>query len=244
MLKQIVTYSLVGVLAVAVLLTVAGTVVKKRCGGQIAPGVTVWGRDVSGMALAEAETAIRGLVPDCTTELRCRFLPEMREEIEERVIKINAASERAGDLKGSGTGGRESDENAPEEPMLTIIGNELFFATKQPLLRIDLEDTLRAVAEASGEVKVWEWLYGAVTGRPFRIRNVDAAVVWEEACLADGMAMLRELTERDKKDATVSFEKGQVKVTESARGYRLEAEEFWINVKNIVEATTKRLKAG
>lgn len=248
MLKRIATYSLAGVLAVTVLLTVAGIVVKKQCKGRLAPGVTVCGLEVTGLTLSEAEKVIRGLTPDCTTELRCRFLPEMREEIEERVIRINAASGRMSVLKESGTGGWKSEESvrkeATGEPVLTILGNEIVFTTKQPLFRIDLEDTLQAVAEASGEVEVWEWLYGAMTSRPFRTRNVDAVVVWEEDCLADGMAMLRELTERDRKDAAVSFENGQVKVTESARGYRLETEEFWINVKNTVEATTKRLKEG
>ncbi len=248
MLKRVVTYSLVGVLVVSALLTMAGVMVKKRCAGRIAPGVTVCGLNVSGMTTAEAEAVVRELVPECVTELRCRFLPEMREEVEAWAVEINETLKRESNLKGINIGGREKDENVPEEGTeeltLTIIGNEVVFVTKQPLLQIDTEDTLRAVAEKSGEVKVWEWLYGAVTGRPFRARNVDAVFLWEEDCLADGIALLRKVMERDRREASVYFENGQVKVTESLRGYRLETEAFWPEVEATMKSAMERIKEG
>lgn len=191
MLKRIVTYSLAGVLAIAVLLTVVGAVVKKRCVGQIAPGVTVWGRDVSGMDLKEAETVIRAIEPGGVTELRCRFLPEMREEAEMRVAEINETLKREKDLVTERNGEEGTEENRgrvrTEEVSLTIVGNELVLVMKQPLLQVDAEATLRSVAEMSSEVKIWEWLYGVVTGRPFRIREAEPVFVWEETRCAEGI---------------------------------------------------------
>lgn len=248
MLKRIVTYSLAGVLAIAVLLTVAGAVVKKRCVGRLATGVTVWGRDVSGMTLKEAETVIRAIEPGGVTELRCRFLPEMKEEVETRVAEINETLKRKGDLTAERDGeegmGENSGEVRKEEVSLSIVGNELVLVMKQPLLRVDAEATLRSVAEISSEVKVWEWLYGAVTGRPFRIREAESVFVWEETRCAEGIGMLRKATERSYRDAAVSWENGQVKVSESVRGYRLETEEFWVNVQNTVETAMKRIGEG
>ena len=243
MLKRIVTYSLAGVLAVAVVLTVAGSVVKKRYVGRIAPGVTVCGRDVSGMTLAEAEAVVKGLVPECVTELRCRFLPEMREEVGGRVTEANETVKRNNNLTEGSTGEDIMGEEE-EEISLVIVGREVIFAINQPMFSIDVENTLHAVTERSSEAKVWEWLYEEVTGRPARTRNVDAVFTWEEDCLADGIAMLRKVTERDRKDATVSFENGQVKVTESMRGYRLETECFWADTEEVARSAAERLKAG
>ena len=239
MLKRIVTYSLVGVLVIAVVLTTAGVVVKKRCAGRIAPGVTVWGRDISGMTPEEAKAVIRELAPECVIELRCRFLPEMREEIEVRITEINETWKRKNETV---TGTAEVGETAGTS--LAMIENEVLLAMNQPLLRIDTEDTLQAVIERSNEAKVWEWLYRAVTGQSFRTRNAEAVFLWEEDCLADGIAMLRKATERDRQDATVGWEDGQVKVTESQRGYRLETERFWKDAETAVQSATERLKAG
>ena len=179
MLKRIVTYSLAGVLAVAVVLTVAGAVVKKRYVGRIAPGVTVCGRDVSGMTLAEAEAVVKGLVPECVTELRCRFLPEMREEVGGRVTEANETVKRNNNLTEGSTGEDIMGEEE-EEISLVIVGREVIFAINQPMFSIDVENTLHAVTERSSEAKVWEWLYEEVTGRPARTRNVDAVFTWEE----------------------------------------------------------------
>ncbi len=239
MLKRIVTYSLVGVLAVAVLLTVAGVVVKKRCTGRIAPGMAVCGRDVSGMTTAEAEAVIRGLMPECVTELKCRFLPEMREEVEVRVLEINETLKREKDLTVGNAGSEGTNEMS-----LTLVGNEVVFVTKQSLFQIDTEDTLRALTEKSSEVKVWEWLYGGVIGRPFRTKNVEAEFTRKEDCLVDGIAMLQAVTERERREATVYFENGQVKVTESMRGYRLETENFWKDAEAAAQSAIDRLKEG
>lgn len=239
MWKRIVTYSLAGMLVVAAALTVAGIVVKKQGQGRIAPGITVCGRDLWGLTPKEAEQVISGLVPECVTELRCRYLPEMREETEARLEDRKVGLKGKSGLPGNGIAGDAEEEIAAE-----MSGKEVVLVMKQPMLCVDVEGTLQLVTEKSGEIKVWEWLYAEVTGRPFRIRNVEGIFVWEEDALADGMAILRELTEREEQDAAVDFENGQVKVTESMRGYRLETEKFWADAEGVMQAATERLKEG
>lgn len=238
MWKRIVTYGLAGMLVVAAVLTVAGIAVKKQGQGRIAPGITVCGLDLSGMTPEAAEQVICGLVPDCVTELRCRFLPEMREEIEARIEDRRVSLKRKSGLLGSGIVGEE-EEIVPE-----VSEKEVVLVMKQPVICVDVNGTLQAVTEKSGEVSVWEWVYAVVTGHSFRTRNVEGIFTWEEDVLADGMAMLRGLTERDKKDAAVGLENGQVKVTESVRGYRLETEAFWEDAEAAIQSAIERVKNG
>jgi len=136
MLKRVVGYGLVMVLVAAVALTIAGVVVKKKNTGRIAPGVTVCGRDLSGLTMAEAEAVVRELVPDCVTELRCRFLPEMREEIEDCVQEFRSESE----YKGT------------EDVHMTVSEKEVCLTVRRPLFRVDAEASLQAVTEKSAEV--------------------------------------------------------------------------------------------
>ena len=200
------------------------------------------------MTMVEAEEVIRELAPKCITELRCRFLPEMREEVAVRVWEINEILRRENRLAAGTAGDERIGESIDGEEMkalsLELSEKEVLLVMNRPLLRVDAESTLRAVTERGGEAKVWEWLYEAVTGRPFRTRNVDAVFTWEEDCLADGIAMLREATERSRRDATVNWENGQVKVTESIRGYRLETEDFWEDAEAAVQSAMERIKEG
>lgn len=221
MLKRGVTYSLAGVLVLVVVLTVAATVVRKRGEGRIAPGVTVCGRDLSGVTWEEAEAVIGALAPECVTELRCRLLPEMREEVEARVGEINA-----------------------DNYVLAVEEKEVVLVMKMPLLRVDEEDTLQSVFEKSSEVKLWEWLYGALTRRPFRIREAKVSLFWEEALFGESVARLKEVTERDRQDAEVRWEQGKVTVTESARGFRLDTETLWKDAEGAMQEAIEQIEKG
>ncbi len=235
MLKRIIIYGLAETLVVAVLLTMAGAIVKKQSAGRIAPGVTVCGRDVSGMTMKETEEVVRELVPDCVTELRCRFLPEMREEIEVRVAEINKNMVRRSMLTGDEGVGKMT---------LDVEGNEVILIIKQPILWVDTDETLRVIAGKSSGVKVWEWLYKAVMGQPFRIRDAEASFRWDEELMTEGAAALQKLTERKRQDATVKWEQGQVRVSKSVRGFRLDTETLWKDVQNVTEAVKERIKEG
>lgn len=227
MLKRVVGYGLAVVFSVAVILTVAGFTIKKVSTGRIAPGIVLCGRNISGMTLPEAEAVIGELVPETVTEIRCRFLPEMREELEERIRNREKAQ-----------AGKKSKE------AWSLQENEVYFTTTQPLLRVDAEATLRAVTEKSGEVKVWEWLYATVTRRPYRIRNAEASFGWEDACFRDTIDILRGVTEREQSDAAVAWKKGTVKVTESRRGFRLNTDTLWQEAETVAREATERLLAG
>lgn len=228
MLKRVVGYGLVMVLAAAVALTIAGVVVKKKNTGRIAPGVTVCGRDLSGLTMAEAEAVVRELVPNCVTELRCRFLPEMREEIEDCVQEFHS----------------ESEYKETEDVHLTVSEKEVCLTVRRPLFRIDVEASLQAVTEKNAEVKVWEWLYGAVTGRPVSVRQADAVFVWEEELFREYLAVLKEVVEREKREATVSWEKGHLVVSKSKRGFRLDTEVLQRDAERVTAEVAARLKSG
>lgn len=239
MLKRMVTYGLTGVLVLAATVFVAGIVVKKGNTGRIAPGIMLCGTDLSGMTVAEAEKAIEGLVPVCMTEVRCRFLPEMRGEIEARVQKLNRELGKADEAlwENSGTG------ELPER-YFTVQGNEVCVIERNSVVGIDAEGILRSVKEKSGEVKVWEWLYAAVTKRPYRVRCAEAIFLWEEELLREDVAELQKIAERDRRDATIVWESEQIKVTESRRGFRLETEALWEDAERVESEATERLQKG
>lgn len=224
MLKRAVVYSLMGVLALFMVGTVACFAVKRANEGRIAPGIMLCGQDLSGMTPEEAERLMKDFLPETVTELRCRYLPETREETEDKVRKLNK-------------------EGQPEIH-LTISENEVCLTAETPMLRINAEDTMQAVEEVNCEVKAWEWLYAAVTGRPFRVRTVEAAFVWERERFEDYVVLLCEGTEREQKEATVSWEQGQVKVTESGRGLRLMTEELWQEAEAVAQSAIESLQMG
>lgn len=227
MIKRVVIYSMVLLALAAVALTVAGGVVKKRNIGRTAPGIVLCGRDISGMTLPDVEAVIEELVPETVAELHCRFLPEMREELEKQIQSKNKT--------GEGKNSKEVWSLQEKEICLTIV---------LPLLRVDVESTLRAVTEKSEEVKVWEWLYGAVARQPYKIRTVEASFMWEESVFRETVDMLRSVMEREQKDATVAWEKGTRKVTESRRGFRLNTDALWREAETAAQEATERLQVG
>lgn len=239
MLKRVVTYGLIGVLWLAVAVFAAGVAVKKGNAGRIAPGVTMCGRDFSGLTMDEAEEVLVGMLPETVTEVRCRFLPEMREELEERVRKMNEEENKAENIL---VGNIESGEL----PLirLTVQENEVCVTVKGPMFRPDTEKMLQSVAEQSGEAKVWEWLYAVVTGRPYRVREAEASFSWEEDRFGEYIDLLCEVTERERCDATVAWEDGQVRVTESMRGYRLDTGNLWQEAETVAGEATKRMQTG
>ena len=238
MLKRIVTYSMPGVFLLLAVVVFAGLAVKKVNTGRIAPGITVCGWDVSGMRMDEVREVAEELIPETVTELRCRFLPEMREEVEARVKTINEEKDRTGSAIAGDT------ESGAAAIRLTVQENEVCLTAKSLLFWSDVEKTLQTVADMSGEVKVREWLYAAVTGRPYRIREAEVSFLWEEAKFGEYIALLCDITERERQDATVVWENGQIKVTESRRGYRLETEKLWQEAETVAQKAVERMQAG
>lgn len=223
MLKRIVTYSIVGVLALLVAVFAAGLVVKRVNTGQIAPGVMLCGWDVSGMTVDEVEGLLDEMLPEFVTEVRCRFLPEMRGKIEDKVTVLNQAN---------------------AEIHLTVQKKELVLTGTVPPVRILPEDTLAEVTAKSNEVKVWEWLYATVTGRPLRIRRAEPVLVWEEEQFGEWIRALENLMEQDVVEATVGWSNGQVEVSESRRGFRLKTETLWEDVDRVAQEVTEYMKTG
>lgn len=218
MWKKAVIYSLIGLGFVGVAVLVTGFAMEKMGKNRVAPGVVLCGRDVSGMTEEELlHVVTEELLPETVTELRCRFLPEMREEIMGHVA---------------------------EEPSLAVRGDELCLTVKSPMFRVCVEETMEAVAEASRDVKAWERLYEAVTGRPFRERRVAAAFVWEEDTFRACTETLCRVTERERKEASVVWDAGKIKVTEGQRGYRLDRERLWEEAERVAAESTERMNAG
>ncbi|MBQ3027658.1 MAG: VanW family protein [Lachnospiraceae bacterium] len=212
MWKKAVIYSLIGLVLVVLAGGVTGFVKEKMGEDRVAPGVTLCGRDVSGMTEEELlHVVTEELLPETVTELRCRFLPEMRETVE------NFTN-------------------------LTIQGEELCLAVRIPLFRVCVEETVGAVAEASRDVKVWERLYEAVTGHPFRERQVTAVLVWEEDAFRSCAELLCKAVERERKEASVVWKDGTIKVTESRRGYRLNTENLWEEAERVASEARERLQ--
>jgi len=209
----------------ATTLLVAGVLVKKAGEGRVAPGVAVCGRDVSGMSEEELARAVETLVPETVTELRCRFLPELREETEARV----SAFER---------------EKNTEDISMVVQGNELCLTVRVPVFRVDTEATVEAVRKASGEATVWEWLYGRMTGQAFRERSVPAVLAWDEDCFGECVAVLRKAVERGVKEAAVAWENGRIRVTESERGFRLNTERLRKDMEDVLTKAVEQLQKG
>lgn len=223
MLKRIVIYSMVGMFVLMVTAFAAGLVVKRVNTGRIAPGVMLCGRDVSGMTMDEAEQLMEELVPEFVTEARCRFLPEMRGAVEDKVTELNRT-----------TAGMH----------LTVREKEVVLMSNVAPMHFLSEDTLTEVAKKSNEVKVWEWLYAKVAGHPLRIRQAEPVLVWEEEQFGEWIRVLEKLTEQDVVDATVGWSNGKIQVSESRRGFRLESEALWADAERVEQEVTEYLKNG
>lgn len=242
--KRIASYSLGGLMVLAFCVTVAGGVVKGLDRGRIAPGVMLCGRDVSGMTVDEVESLLHEMQPEFVTEVRCRFLPEMWEEIEKKVKEMNQASDRPSKRQSESDGMKEETVFFDEEIRSSLQGKDLVLTSTVPPVRFLSEDTLVAVTAKSNEVKIWEWLYAEVAGRPLQIRQTEPVLVWEEEKFGEWIGVLENLTERDVVEATLGWSNGQVQVSESRRGFRLETEALWEDVERVEQEVTECLKSG
>jgi len=205
--------------------------------------VVLCGRDVSGMTREELTVAVEALVPETVTELRCRFLPEMREEIEVRVEEIHKVRDRTNPAAGEAVWSGTSREAAAESS-LTVRGNELCLVIRTPMFWVDVEAAVEAVFEASEEANAWEWLYQAVTGQAFRERGVETEFIWDAASFRACVNTLQKMTERDRKEATVAWKDGKIKVTESCRGFRLDTGRLQADAEGVLAESVERLKRG
>ena len=235
MLKKVFIYSLAGLMAAVFVLAVTGFAVKLAGKDRVAPGVVLCGREVSGMTSGELEQVIAELVPETVTEMYCRFLPEMKEEIERRVTEV---TKKKGDRqKQNGT------EGEADEVSLEVWGDELFVVMKEPMFRVCIEETVEAVTEASRRVSAWEWLYKAVTGHALRERRVEAVFQWEEDRLRLCGELLQRMTERDRREAVITWDGEKIKVAESLRGFRLDTEKLYSEAEQVLAEATERMNA-
>ncbi len=221
--KRLFTYVLTGLMIVLLGMKVAGYAVKVKYDGWIAPGVTVCGRDISWMRIEEVEALLGEFVPEFQTEVRCEFLPEMQSEAEKLIRKRKV-------------------QNAGMQ--LTVQGKELCLTVNKPMVRVVVQDTMEEITAKSREVKVWEWLYAKVTGKPFRTGTAEAVFVWEEEQFGEWLSLLAKQAERECVDAAVSLKNGKIKVRSSQNGFRLNREKAWADAEQVMTEVTERLKSG
>lgn len=248
MLKRIITYSFLGVFVIFAVLVLTGLAVRKWNAGKIAPGVTVWGQDVSGFTVEEAETIVKELLPEFAVELRCRFLPEQKDVVEiavrdwEELRLLREWRSEAEAEKRNGAELGDGEEMGGSGWRLSMEGQEVCLSGAMTPVRLSVEGTLENVLAKSGEVKVWEWLYGGVTGKAFREREAEAEVTFDTELFHEMVEMLGKITEKEAKDATVCWENGRVKVTESERGFRLCREKIWKDEEQVTAEVLARLQ--
>ncbi|MBQ8799822.1 MAG: VanW family protein [Lachnospiraceae bacterium] len=215
--KKMMRYSLAGMAVLAVILLATGLIIQWRNKGRIAPGITVCGRDVSGMTVEEVRDVLTEILPEFLTEIRCGILPEHN-------VVVQADTEN--------------------EVNLSVQGMELVLRTSLPPVRILEEETLCAVLTESNKAKVWEWLYKALTGSCFCIRQAEPVVVWEDKMFGEWLAVLAKAVEQDCVDAEVSLKKGKLKVRPGKNGVLLNREKAWVDAEQLMAEVAERLKAG
>ncbi len=198
--KKGVLYSL---LVAGAVMLVVGLLIKENGTGRIAPGIVLCGREVSGMTIEELERTIEGLVPEMRLELRCPYLPEDREEVEQRA------------------------KTAGQETGRIIVGeDEVCLVIEEPVFSVSVEDVITAVTETSSRVKVWEWLYEKVFRRSYRRREVTVDFIWKEEYVAECMRWMKSVVECDRQNASLHWKDGAVVVEESCNGLRVSMEEW------------------
>ncbi len=202
----------------------AGSRIKARCSGQIAPGVWLLGVDLSGMSPAEAEAAAAESLPEFYLELTCSLLPEMVREAEKKV--------------------QEAGDDAVSGAKVRISGNEWCLTVKTPMVRMLMAETMEEVLACSNDVKVWEWLYAAVFGRPFRVRRAEPELVWEERYFSELLFNCAELLEREKQEAEIEWKDGKIIVKESRTGFRIDTGRVSSEAEKIITQVTEKIKTA
>lgn len=200
----------------------AGSMIKRASGGRIAPGIQLFGQDFSGMSREEAEKAAAESVPEIRLELICRILPEMCREEEEKM-------QQAGYGMGNGTAVR-------------VTGNEWHLTVKAPMIKVLTDETMARLTARSNEVKAWEWLYMAIMKRPFCIRQAEAEFAWEEEYFSELLSICAGMLEREKREAEIVWENGEISVKESRTGFRLETGKAVTEAEKVFAQVIERLK--
>ena len=200
-------------------LTVAGSAIKIKGNGRIAPGIELGGRNLSGLEPVIAEQLIAKRLPKVKLELICLFPPELQGEVEERVREFGDEAREE-----SGAEGRTKISDRKTGITVEVREHKLYLTTEEPMVTFLTEETMEKVLERSKEVKVWEWLYAKVFRKPFRVRQVTPEIVWKERYFSEMLSFCAEVLEREEKPATVSWQEGQLLVTESKRGFEVNKE--------------------
>lgn len=221
--------SLYAFLVAGVVMLAAGFWIKGMCRNRIAPGIKLCGRDVSGMTIEELEKVVAGLVPEMVLEVSCPYLPEYREEVEQRAKEVQRECERA-------------TEKGTER--IYIREDEVYLVITEPVFSVCAEDSIEAVTEKSGKVKVWEWLYHKIVGRPYRKREVTVDFIWNEEYVTDCMHLLEYVVSCDGKNATLHWDNGRVRVEGSRNGFRLSMEEWQQTAEQLATEIEELLQNG
>lgn len=233
-------WSLGALVGLFFVLTVAGSVTKVKGNGRIAPGIELGGINLSGLEPAMAEQLIVEQMPKVKLELICLFPPELQEEVEERVRKIEMDVDREESGAEEDVKIRDGKTGISAE----IRDNKLYLTAEDPMVTFLMEETMEKVLERSKEVKVWEWLCAEVFRKPFRIRQVTPEFVWKERYFSEMLSVCAEVLEREEKSATVSWQEGQLLVTESKRGFEVNKEATFADAEQAFTEAIETLKRG
>lgn len=212
---------LYGLLAVGVVMLAAGLLIKKNGRGRIAPGIILCGRDVSGMTVEKLEEVVAGLVPEMRLELRCPYLAECRGEVEQRIKTVQKGKDR-----------------------IRVEEDVVYLIIEEPVFSVCAEDVIEAVTEQSRKVKVWEWIYDKIVGRPYRKRGVAVDFVWNGEYVTERMHLLETIVSRDRKNATLYWDNDAIAVEESRNGFRVSMEEWQQTAEQMAAEMEVRLQKG
>ena len=213
-------------------LTLAGSVVKVKGNGRIAPGIELGGTDLSGLTVEEAEALLTAQLPEVTLELVCLFPPELKEEAEKRVQALKENSTRA--------------ENSIEYrgSSIEVRENKLYLTVGESMVTLLMDETMETVYARSREVKVWEWLYAKLFGKSFCVRTVTPEFAWRGECLAELLTVCGDVLEREAKDATLIWVNGSIRTTESRRGFTVDKAATFASAEQVFAEAMDKLSTG
>ena len=211
-------------------LTVAGSAVKVKGNGRIAPGIELGGTDLSGLTAAEAEALLTAQLPEVTLEMVCLFPPELQEEVKGRLAEGKAVVTQ--------------NQNGQTDCITELRENKLYLTAGESMVTFLMEETMENVYARSKEVKVWEWLYAELFGKPFCVRTVTPELAWKDEYLAELFATCEELLEREAKEATLTWSDGRIHITESRRGFAVDKAATFASAEQVFAEAVDKLSTG
>lgn len=204
---------------------IAGGAVKWKGNGCIAPGIELGGIALSGMTEEEAERFLTEQLPKVKLELVCLFLPELQAAAEERV-KVFLETPQGKTLGA-----------VPE-----VRGNKLYLTVEETMVTVSLEETMERVRTESERVRVWEWLYAGIFGKPFCVRKVIPELAWREEYFAELLTGCSTILEKKPLEATLRWKDGKIVVTESRRGFEINRAATLADADGVFEKAVRRVK--